>query len=115
MDFEKLGLKKEQIEKISNMEFKKEHLGALEFDLLVTDADFEEKPVHFRIERTPVETFLKLGNMEKLVEMVPKSLQDFVALPAEAKKANFFAYDNDALITLSTIITQFQLKPILFK
>lgn len=112
---EDIGLKQKQAEKISNMEFKKEHLGALEFDLKVTDAEFEQKDVHFRIERVPVETFLKIGNLEDISKMVPKTLTSFIALPLEAKQPSFFAYDADALSILSTIISKFQSSPILFK
>lgn len=115
IDLKKLNLKDEQIEKIKNIEFKKEHLGALEFDLLVTDAEFEEKNVHFRIERVPVETFLKIGNMEDLSKIIPKTLSNFIALPLEAKKSDFFTYDGDALSILSNLISTFQLQPILFR
>lgn len=115
IDLKKLKLTDEQIEKIGNIEFKKEHLGALELDLMVTDAEFEEKKVHFRLERVPVETFLKIGNMEDLSKIVPKTLSDFIALPLEAKKADFFTYDGDALTILSKLISTFQLQPILFR
>lgn len=114
VDLKKLELKDEQIKKISNIEFKKEHLGALEFDLNVTDAEFEEKEIHFRIERVPVETFLKLGNIEDLSKIVPKTLKDFVALPLEAKDADFFTNDLDSLDILSRLITEFQKRPISF-
>lgn len=115
MDLNKLELKEEQIAKISNMEFKKEHLGALEFDLMVTDAEFEEKPVHFRIERVPAETFLKIGAIDELYKMAPKTLENFVALPIEAKKLNYFDYDTSALNILITIITSFQATPSIFR
>lgn len=114
VDLSKIGLTKDQIEKISNIEFKKEHLGALEFDLIVTDAEFQGKPVKFRIERVPVETFLKLGNMDDLSKIVPKTLSDFIALPLEAKNADFFTYDIAALDIVSKLITEFQKRPIFF-
>lgn len=114
IDLAQIGLNKDQIEKVSNIEFKKEHLGALEFDLIVTDAEFQAKTVKFRIERVPVETFLKLGNMDDLSKIVPKTLSDFIALPLEAKKADFFTYDLSALDVLSKLITEFQKRPIFF-
>lgn len=115
MDISKLGLKEHQLEKIKNIEFKKEHLGALEFNLTVTDAEFNEKEEHFRIERVPTETALRIGDIEKLAQLVPKSLESFVALPVEAKKLNYFDFDNEALTVLSTVISKFQMTPSIFK
>lgn len=115
MDLNKLGLKEEQLSKITNLEFKKEHLGALEFDLAVTDAEFEEKRVHFRLERVPAETFLKIGAIEEFYKVAPKTLESFVALPLEAKKLDYFNYDTDALNILITIITSFQATPSVFR
>lgn len=111
----KLKLKDEQIEKIDNIEFKKEHLGALEFDLTMTDAEFNDTTVHFRLERVPTETFLKIVNKEKLDELMPESLKNFIALPLEAKKLDFFNYDTDALMVLSNIISSFQATPSIFR
>lgn len=116
MDLSKIvELKENQIEKIENVEFKPEHLGALEFDLLVTDCEFNDKKVHFRIERVPTQTALRLGDTKELEKMVPKSLESFVALPVEAKELKYFDYDNDALTILSTIISKFQISPSLFR
>lgn len=115
MDLSKLNLNKYQIEKIKNVEFKPEHLGALEFDLLVTDCEFNYKEVHFRIERVPTQTALRIGDTKELENMVPKSLESFVALPVEAKQLEYFDYDNDALTILSTIISKFQISPSIFR
>lgn len=111
----KLKLKDEHVEKLDNIEFKKEHLGALEFDLTMTDAEFNDSPVHFRLERVPAETFLKIVNKDKLNELMPESLKNFIALPLEAKKLDFFNYDTDALMILSNIITSFQATPSIFR
>ena len=111
----KLKLKNEYIEKLNNIEFKKEHLGALEFDLTITGAEFNDVPVHFRIERVPAEIFLKIANKETISESTSESLKNFVALPAEAKKLDFFNYDTDALMLLSNIITSFQTTPSVFR
>lgn len=109
-----LKLELEQIEKISNMEFKKEGLGALEFDLKVTNAEFEEKDVHFRIERVSPQTFLKIGGKEKLEQMVPETFKNFIALPVEARDIEFFSYDGDAMSILGQIASKFQQTPLLF-
>lgn len=115
MNLDKLNLKEEQLAKINNLEFKKEHLGALEFDLTVTDAEFEEKEVHFRVERVPAETFVRIGSTDEIHKMIPKSLESFVSLPLEARKINFFDYDNEALTILISLITAFQTTPSIFR
>lgn len=110
-----LDLNEYQLKKIENVEFKLEHLGALEFDLLVTDCEFNDKKVHFRIERVPTQTALRIGDSSKLEEMIPKSLKSFIAAPVEAHELSYFDYDNDALSILSSIISKFQISPSLFR
>lgn len=116
MELEKLvDLKKEQLAKVSNVEFKKEGLGALEFDLIVGDSTFEGKEVHFRIERAPAQTFIRISSKKDLDEIIEETLKSFVALPIEAKKINFFDFDADALTILTTLTTALQTKPFSFR
>ncbi|MGL4628957.1 MAG: hypothetical protein ACRCUR_05670 [Cetobacterium sp.] len=110
----KLNLSKDQLEKIKDMEFKREGMGALEFKLGVTDAEWEEKEVLFRIERVSPQTYLMIAEKDGLTKSIPQTLQNFVAMPMEAKKLDFFTYDNEALNIIGSIINGFQSSPLLF-
>ena len=55
-------LEKIENKNISNIIFKTEHLGALEFDLMMTGKDFKTMDRSFRIERVSTDTFLKFLN-----------------------------------------------------
>lgn len=109
-----LKLSKEQKEKISNMEFKKEALGALEFDLKVVDETWEEKPVHYRIERVSPQTYLKITSKEGIEDIMPELLKNFIAQPAEARSLDFYKYGSETMGILSNIISSFQETPLLF-
>lgn len=109
-----LKLSEKQFKKINNIEFKKEGLGALEFDLKVSNADWEEKDVHFRIERVSPQTYLKIGGKEKLEQSIPETFKNFIALPVEAREIDFFSYDSEAIVILGQVIAKFQQTPLLF-
>lgn len=110
----KLDLKKEQLEKISNIEFKKEHLGALEFDLKVTDETWQEKDVHYRIERVSPQTYLKISTKENMEDIMEGLLKNFIAQPVEAKELDFYKYGSETIGIISKIISTFQETPLLF-
>ncbi|MHA4986983.1 hypothetical protein [Cetobacterium somerae] len=110
----KLNLTKDQLEKIKEMEFKREGMGALEFKLNVTDAEWEDREVLFRIERVSPQTYLMIAEKDGLTKSIPQTLQNFVAMPMEAKKLDFFTYDNEALNIIGAIINGFQSSPLLF-
>lgn len=109
-----LKLSKEQLSKISNLEFKKEHLGALEFDLKVVDETWEEKDVHYRIERVSPQTYLKISSKEGMEDIVGELLKNFIAQPVEAKELDFYKYGTETIGILSNIISSFQETPLLF-
>lgn len=113
----KLNLKKHQLDKIEEgtIEFKKEGLGALEFTMKVVDSEFEEKEVQFRIERVSPQTYLKIGGKEKLENMVPETIKNFIALPVEARDLDFFKFDTEALNVIGTIAGDFQNTPLAFR
>ena len=110
----KLNLTKDQLEKIKDMEFKREGMGALEFKLNVTDAEWEDREVLFRIERVSPQTYLMIAEKDGLTKSIPQTLQNFIALPVEAKKLDFFTYDNEALNIIGAVINGFQSSPLLF-
>lgn len=113
----KLNLKKHQLDKIdeNTLEFKKDGLGALEFTMKVVDSEFEEKDVEFRIERVSPQTYLKIGGKEKLENMVPETIKNFIALPVEARNLDFFKFDTEALNIIGTIAGDFQNTPLAFR
>lgn len=110
----KLNLTKDQLDKVKDMEFKREGMGALEFKLNVTDAEWEDREVLFRIERVSPQTYLMIAEKDGLTKSIPQTLQNFIALPVEAKKLDFFTYDNEALNIIGAVINGFQSSPLLF-
>ena len=102
-------LKKIEDKNISNITFKAEGLGVLEFNLMMTGKDFKtiEKP--FRIERVSTDT-AKKDELTTAKEL----LTTFIAQPAEARDIEFFNMDQEALETITVIITEFQQTPFLF-
>ena len=88
-------LKKIEDKNISNITFKAEGLGVLEFNLMMTGKDFKTIERPFRIERVSTDTFFKLSS-------------------AEARDIEFFNMDQEALETITVIITEFQQTPFLF-
>ncbi|MGL5779672.1 hypothetical protein [Cetobacterium sp.] len=110
----KLNLTKDQLDKVKDMEFKREGMGALEFKLNVTDAEWEDREVLFRIERVSPQTYLRIAEKDGLTKSVPETLHNFISLPVEAKKIDFFTYDNEALNVVGSIISGFQSSPLLF-
>ncbi|MEG2347393.1 MAG: hypothetical protein RSB50_06900 [Cetobacterium sp.] len=110
----KLNLTKDQLDKVKDMEFKREGMGALEFKLNVTDAEWEDREILFRIERVSPQTYLMIAEKDGLTKSIPQTLQNFIALPVEAKKLDFFTYDNEALNIIGAVINGFQSSPLLF-
>lgn len=111
----KLEISEEIKEKIKNLDFKKEHLGAIEFTMPVTNKEFEEEDVEFRLERVTPQTYLRLADKKGNLQMSEDVLQNFVSLPLEAKKLDFFKMDNQALSEILEIATTFQQQPLLFR
>jgi hypothetical protein len=101
-------------EDVSNIVFKPEGLGALEFDLKMTGKDFKTIDRSFRIERVSTDTFLKISSKKDEIELGNETLKNFVAFPIEARNIEFFNLDQDALLTLVNVITKFQQTPFLF-
>ena len=109
-----LKLSDEQLEKVTNLEFKKEGLGALEFDLKIVDETWEEKPVHFRVERVSPQTYLKITGKDNVEDIMPEVLKNFIAQPSEARNLDFYKYGSETMGIISNIITSFQETPLLF-
>ena len=98
-------LKKIEDKNISNITFKAEGLGALDFKTI-------ERP--FRIERVSTDTFFKLSSEKDELAIGKKLLNTFIAHPTEARDIEFFNMDQEALETITVIITEFQQTPFLF-
>lgn len=112
---ERLRLKEDQLERISNVVFKPEGLGALEFTLKVIDETWQEKEVDFRIERVSPQTFLKIAQNNTIEKSFVETINNFVALPVEARNIDFFQYDTGAMEILGTISNDFQKTPLVFR
>lgn len=106
----------EGIEKkgISNIIFKTEGLGALEFDLEMVGKNFEIGSIPFRIERVSTESFLKLQDIKDGMKAVETTLKTFVAYPVEARDKEYFNLDLEAMTNIVEFILDFQQTPILF-
>lgn len=112
-EFEKLK------EECSDLVFKTEGLGAIEFTKKIFLKTFKKEDVVFRVERIPLESYGKISaileNMDmKDIKNIDKFLKSFIAYPVEAKSINYFELDLDALLSLINIIAEFQNKPFLF-
>lgn len=99
---------------ISNIIFKPEGLGALEFDLEMTGKDFKTTNIPFRVERITTESFLKLQDIKDGIKGVEEALKTFIAYPVEARDKEFFNLDLDAMTNIVEFIIDFQQTPILF-
>lgn len=97
-------LKKIEDKNISNITFKAEGLGALEFNLMMTGKDFKTIERPFRIERVSTDTFFKLSSEKDELAIGKKLLNTFIAQPAEARDIEFFNMDQEALETITVII-----------
>nr|DAW71989.1 MAG TPA: hypothetical protein [Caudoviricetes sp.] len=107
-------LEKLENKNISNVIFKTEGLGALEFDLMMTGKDFKTIDRPFRIERVSTDTFFKLLSKKEELTTGKELLTNFIAQPIEARDIEFFNMDQEALETVVTVITEFQQTPFLF-
>ena len=107
-------LEKLENKNISNVIFKPEGLGALEFDLMMTGKDFKTIDRPFRIERVSTDTFFKLLSKKEELTTGKELLINFIAQPIEARDIEFFNMDQEALETVVTVITEFQQTPFLF-
>ncbi len=95
----------EILENFSNVNFKPEGLGALEF---------EKEIFSIRIERVALQIADKLENEKEDLKATEKILKTFIALPEEARYTNFFELDYDAMKEIIQLISQFQVTPFLF-
>ena len=102
-------LEKLKNKNVSNIIFKPDGLGALEFDLMMTGKDFKTMDRSFR-----VETFFKLSSKKDELTTAKELLTTFVAQPVEARDIEFFNMDQEALLTMVNVITEFQQTPFLF-
>ena len=107
-------LEKLKNKNVSNVIFKPDGLGALEFDLMMTGKDFKTMDRSFRVERVSTDTFFKLSSEKDELAIGKKLLNTFIAQPAEARDIEFFNMDQEALETITVIITEFQQTPFLF-
>ena len=104
----------EILENFSNVNFKPEGLGALEFEKEIFSKNFEVETVKFRIERVALQIADKLENEKEDLKATEKILKTFIALPEEARYTNFFELDYDAMKEIIQLISQFQVTPFLF-
>ncbi|QYR65701.1 hypothetical protein KSU05_08440 [Fusobacterium nucleatum] len=107
-------LEKLKNKNVSNVIFKPDGLGALEFDLMMTGKDFKTMDRSFRVERVSTDTFFKLSAKKDELTTAKELLTTFVAQPAEARDIEFFNMDQEALLTMVNVITEFQQTPFLF-
>ena len=104
----------EILENFSNVNFKPEGLGALEFEKEIFSKNFEVETVKFRIERVALQIADKLENEKEDLKATEKILKTFIALPEEARYTDFFELDYDAMKEIIQLISQFQVTPFLF-
>ena len=107
-------LEKLKNKNVSNIIFKPDGLGALEFDLMMTGKDFKTMDRSFRVERVSMDTFFKLSSKKDELTTAKELLTTFVAQPVEARDIEFFNMDQEALLTMVNVITEFQQTPFLF-
>lgn len=104
----------EILENFSNVTFKPEGLGALEFEKEVYSKNFEVETVKFRIERVAMQVANKLENEKEDLAATEKILKIFVALPVEARSASYFELDYTSMKEIIELISEFQVTPFLF-
>ena len=104
----------EILENFSNVTFKLEGLGALEFEKEVYSKNFEVETVKFRIERVAMQVANKLENEKEDLAATEKILKTFVALPVEARSASYFELDYTSMKEVIELISEFQVTPFLF-
>ena len=107
-------LKSLEDKKVSNVVFKAEGLGALEFDIVMTGKNFETTSIPFRIERISTDSFLKFLDLKSDIERAEKILLNFIAFPVEARDKEYFNLDMEAMTNISTLIVDFQQTPFLY-
>nr|DAI75258.1 MAG TPA: hypothetical protein [Caudoviricetes sp.] len=113
-DKKKDFLKSLEDKKVSNVVFKAEGLGALEFDIVMTGKNFETTSIPFRIERISTDSFLKFLDLKSDIERAEKILLNFIAFPIEARDKEYFNLDMEAMTNISTLIVDFQQTPFLY-
>lgn len=99
---------------LKNVEFKKEYLGTLEFELEIMTKNFRKEPVIFKIDRMSSSTFMKITEEKDELKIGQLVLSKFIAHPAEARDIEFFNLDMDSMITVIEVIQEFQNTPSLF-
>lgn len=104
----------EILENFSNVNFKPEGLGALEFEKEIFLKNFEVETVKFRIERVALQIADKLENEKEDLKTTEKILKTFIAFPEEARYTHFFELDYDSMKEIIQLISQFQVTPFLF-
>lgn len=104
----------EILEVFSNVNFKPEGLGTLEFEKEIFSKDFKVETVKFRIERVALQIADKLENEKEDLKTTEKILKTFIASPEEARYTNFYELDYDAMKEIIELISQFQVTPFLF-
>lgn len=104
----------EILEVFSNVNFKPEGLGTLEFEKEIFSKDFKKETVKFRIERVALQIADKLEDEKEGLKTTEKILKTFIASPEEARHTNFYEMDYDAMKEIIELISQFQVTPFLF-
>lgn len=102
------------IENFSNVVFKPEGLGALEFEREIYSEGFEVKNVKFRIERVALQVAERLEEVKAGSETSGQILKTFIAVPSEARSVDFFKMDYTAMREIIELISEFQVAPFLF-
>ena len=104
----------EILENFSNVTFKPEGLGALEFEKEVFSNNFEVETVRFRIERVAMQVAEKLEDEKEDSKAAGKILKTFIAEPSDARSVQFFELDYNAMKEIVELISEFQVAPFLF-
>ena len=104
----------EILENFSNVTFKPEGLGALEFEKEVFSNNFEVETVKFRIERVAMQVAEKLEDEKEDSKAAGKILKTFIAEPSDARSVQFFELDYNAMKEIVELISEFQVAPFLF-
>lgn len=102
------------IEKFSDVIFKPEGLGALEFEKEIFTRNFKKEKVNFRIERVSIQVADKLSKFSDDIEGLQKALATFIAQPYEARNIDFYELDYGAMEDILELASAFQETPFLF-
>lgn len=102
------------LENFTDVEFKPEGLGTLEFSKEIFTKNFKKEKINFRIERVAIQIADKVTKCSEEIDSIRKALTTFIAQPYEARALDFYELDYDAMGVILELISAFQDTPFLF-